>query len=68
METTISAHLLVGLSKVDPNTLHHGPREAYWTRATAETWSQVHTAYTWVAGVVFALGKENVQSLAPWGK
>lgn len=67
-KATISAHLLVCLSKVDSNPLHHGPREPYWAGLTSVAWSQVHTAHTWIAGMVFALGKENVQSLVPRGK
>lgn len=65
---TISAHLLVCFSKVDPDTLHHGPCETYWTGVTSETRSQIHTAHTWIAGMVFALGRESDQSLALWGK
>ena len=56
-------NLLVCLSKVDPDALHHGPREAYWAGFASVARSQVHTAHTWIAGMVFALGKESVQPL-----
>lgn len=56
-------NLLVCLSKVDPDALHHGPCEAYWAGIASVARSQVHTAHTWIAGMVFALGKESIQAL-----
>lgn len=56
-------NLLVCLCKVDPDALHHGPREAYWAGIASVARSQVHTAHTWIAGMIFALGKESVQAL-----
>lgn len=64
MQTIPSTHLLVCLGKTDPNTLYHGPREAHRAGITSEARSQVHTADTWVAGMVFALErKKNSWSL-----
>ena len=54
-KTTTSAHLLVCLGEIDPNALHHGPREAHRAGITSEARSQVYTAHARVAGVVFAL-------------
>lgn len=54
-KTTTSAHLLICLGEIDPNTLHHGPREAHRAGITSEARSQVYTAHARVAGVVFAL-------------